>query len=501
MSVTLSEVTRAARAHRAPLAGESAGYLVLAIADQVLSAPRLVEPGEIQLGEDGGLRVLSGRASNDVDAELALRQTLGGLLLVASSGSAALTRASKRTSAVGLTALVCELEAALIPVNRAAARRALARLHRETARALASGVLPAEAGAPQVFPELAVAEPPVADLSPAAVVEVSLAAVAEVSPAAVADNVPVAPAILLEHEVEPETPAIPVVAPSPAEPALPSNWEAILTALCAESPEVDAQEEQELGQEQESEALTVALHVRALPAAEPAPAPAYEEDVDFDEMDAESESAVAPTVVRDAPVVPVVHAFEAAPSALEAEDGLASQIPVEACTRPEPVVLRKSMRPVPAELAQLAELAPMAHELLSRTPTLGSLVAQLPVLSAEELAQWSELVEREPSAAPLAVQPAVEAPQEHAPFACSAVGALAEDLTELAEPIEPTERTPEVSPLAPGVAIVASRKSDIGELLQSFQVADHDSSPGLRRAIKELAELDLTPAPFAALIR
>src|SRR3954470_16159201 len=142
MSVTLSEVQRAAKAHRAPLAGESAGYLVLAIADQVLSAPRLVQPSDIQLTEDGALRVLSGKASSDADAELALRRALDQLLLVASSGSGALTRASRRTVPVGLSALVRELEAALIPVNRSAARRALARVHRETARALDSGSLP-----------------------------------------------------------------------------------------------------------------------------------------------------------------------------------------------------------------------------------------------------------------------------------------------------------------------------------------------------------------------
>jgi hypothetical protein len=64
-----------------------------------------------------------------------------------------------------------------------------------------------------------------------------------------------------------------------------------------------------------------------------------------------------------------------------------------------------------------------------------------------------------------------------------------------------TEPTPEVSPLVPGVAIVASRKSDISELLADFQVAKHDTHQDLRRAIKELAELELTPAPFAALIR
>src|SRR4051794_16028215 len=98
MSVTLSEIKRAAKAHRAPLAGESAGYLVLAIADQVLSAPRLVTAADIQLTEEGALRVLSGTASSDAEAELGLRRALDQLLLLASSGSAALTRASRRTT-------------------------------------------------------------------------------------------------------------------------------------------------------------------------------------------------------------------------------------------------------------------------------------------------------------------------------------------------------------------------------------------------------------------
>ncbi len=474
MSVTLSEVTRAAKAHRAPLAGESAGYLVLAIADQVLSAPRLVQPGEIQLAEDGGLRVLSGRASSDADAELALRQALDSLLLVASSGSAALTRASRRTLPVGLAGLVRELEAALIPVNRAAARRALARLHRETARALASGVLPAEEAAP------------VAELLAAPVVVAPVVAAPVVVAPVVVAPVVVAPAIVLELDPEPETREI-RVAPLPAvDLALLPKWDAMLNALCEEAPEREAQDEQE------SDALTIALDVRAV-AVEAAPL--YEEDVDFDEMDSESESGAAPTVVRDAPVAPVLHAFEAVPSSVGPEEDALSELPLEACTRPEPVVLRRAMRPVLAEVAELTELAPLVGEIHSRTPMLGSLVAQLPVLPPEQLALLSELVECEPSAAPLAVQPSVEAPEEQDHVVCSA----ASDAPHLIA--EPTERTPEVAPLSPSVAIVASRKSDISELLQSFRVADDDSSPGLRRAIKEMAELDLTPAPFAALIR
>jgi len=53
----------------------------------------------------------------------------------------------------------------------------------------------------------------------------------------------------------------------------------------------------------------------------------------------------------------------------------------------------------------------------------------------------------------------------------------------------------------PGVAIVASRKSDVSELLSGFQVSSDDTHRDLRRAIKEMAELDLTPAPFSAFNR
>jgi len=51
------------------------------------------------------------------------------------------------------------------------------------------------------------------------------------------------------------------------------------------------------------------------------------------------------------------------------------------------------------------------------------------------------------------------------------------------------------------VAMVESKKSDVNELLSTFQVAEPDVNSGLCRAIKEMAELDLTPAPFGALIR
>ena len=432
MSVTLSEVKRAAKAHRAPLAGESAGYLVLAIADQVLRAPRLVDASDIQLTEDGALRVLSGHASSDVEAELSLRRALDQLLLVASSGSAALTRASRRTAPVGLAALVRELEAALIPVNRGAARRALARVHRETSRALASGTLPAEEPESAVMPVQAAS--------------------------ANADAKP---------------PPLIVATPTPPPLIVESHLNSVLTALRNELPAPP--------EFQESDALTIALEVRPVVLAVAAPPTEpeleFDEDVEFEaELEVEAEdSSAAPTVMRAVQVTKVVFA----PS--EASDEVPSELPAEARTRPEPAVIRKSLRALlPPEALFAPPCAPLSH-----TPTLGSLAAELPVLDAAQLAELS-----------------LQAEQELAPTPELTVVTSA-PVFELG-----TEPMPEVAPLPPGTAMVASRKSDVSELLSSFQItANAAAVPNetdevqLRRAIKEMADLDLTPAPFAALIR
>jgi len=476
MSVTLSEVKRAARAHRAPLAGESAGYLVLAIADQVLQAPRLVQASDIQLTEDGALRVMSGHASSDVDAELSLRRALDDLLLVASSGSAALTRASRRTAPVGLSSLVRELEAALIPVNRSAARRALARVHRETARALESGSLPDEepqAVAPIAAPVVAaVAAPVVADVVAAPVVAAPVVADVVAAPvvaaAAAVALAPIAARAIVEPrepnpELEPEpeldedleTPALVAVAPVVAD----SHLDGVVSALCEQLPLPP--------QFVESEPLTTALAVRAVPVLAPVDEPESLLEIDVEYETDAVDSSAAPTVMRAVQVAPValsvVHDESSDPPLLD--------LPLEARTRPEPVVLRKTLRP-------LLDLLPKPisdSEPLPQTPTLGTLASELPILAPEQIAEMTV-----------------------------AANARAELWQGSREGDDHTERMPEVvplSPLSPGVAIVESKKSDVNELLNSFQVAEPELNPGLGRAIKEMADLDLTPGPFAALIR
>jgi hypothetical protein len=142
VTVSLLEILAAARAHVAPLAAESAGYLLLAVTDHVASAPRAVTADEVELMPDGSVRLRARRGvMGDGDAEQVLRQLLARTLEVASSVGPALRRAAQRRQDTGLPALVHELETALIPVNRAAAKRALARLHRETERAKSMGKL------------------------------------------------------------------------------------------------------------------------------------------------------------------------------------------------------------------------------------------------------------------------------------------------------------------------------------------------------------------------
>jgi hypothetical protein len=125
-----------------------------------------VQAGEVCLLDDGAVRLLGGIPADDATAESDLRELLGGLLSSASSSTAGLQRARRRAAGAGVGALLRELERALIPVNRAAARRALARLARETIRAKDEGRLTMAPEAPAVVERsapvvVAVTPPPV----------------------------------------------------------------------------------------------------------------------------------------------------------------------------------------------------------------------------------------------------------------------------------------------------------------------------------------------------
>jgi hypothetical protein len=134
-SVTLDEVLTVVGARRVALAPELAGYLVLEIAEQSDPQGGDIDARNVFVGEEGTVALV--RAKRDAatgDAESSIRTVLARLLDASGSQTPSLTAASRRRSGGGLGPLVDELEAALIPVNRSAGRRALARLAREVKR-------------------------------------------------------------------------------------------------------------------------------------------------------------------------------------------------------------------------------------------------------------------------------------------------------------------------------------------------------------------------------
>jgi len=134
-SVTLDDVFAVVAQKRVPLAPELAGYLVLEIAEHADPQGGDVDPRSVFVGDEGTVALVKPRREAATgDAEASIRSALARLLEASGSQTPALMAACRRQNGAGLPALAEELEAALIPVNRAAGRRALARLAREVKR-------------------------------------------------------------------------------------------------------------------------------------------------------------------------------------------------------------------------------------------------------------------------------------------------------------------------------------------------------------------------------
>ena len=135
VSITLDDVFAVVQNKRAPLAPELAGYLALEIAEGADGKGGDVDPRSVYIADEGTVALVRPKRDAAVgNAEASIRSILGRLLEASGSQTPALAAASRRKATGNLGALVEELEAALIPVNRAAGRRALARLAREVKR-------------------------------------------------------------------------------------------------------------------------------------------------------------------------------------------------------------------------------------------------------------------------------------------------------------------------------------------------------------------------------
>ncbi len=140
MDISLDLVIEAARRRLAAITPESAGYIVLLATQQLIAHPCRVLPADLLLQEHGEVLVRALPRASEREVEAALRTLLATLLSLSPSPVPAISAVVERDASLGLPALASELSGALIPINHAAARRALARLYRETRRAGGLGV-------------------------------------------------------------------------------------------------------------------------------------------------------------------------------------------------------------------------------------------------------------------------------------------------------------------------------------------------------------------------
>jgi hypothetical protein len=473
MTVSLVEILAAARAHAAPLAAESAGYLLLGVADHVVSAPRVVEADEVELSSDGSVRLRARRAGSvqTEGAERAVRRLLARALEVASSVGPALRRAAERGEDVGLPGLVRELEVALIPANRSAARRALSRLHRETERARDSGkleaLLRAEAG------------PPVAPPPPITAARPDVAPIPSPEPPVVAEPPPVAPVALAPRRLAPEPRVELTLTPEPelavAEPVLTKPEPVVLRA-------------RERGTR--TPQLGTVVTAQTLPGeelerTEPVPPVDDEPAEELALADDEATPALPRRVLADAPAP----FEEPEPSVLP--DVLTAMVELHTGVDGDeaPTRLREVVTELRAEGSPAGEPPDENVEALELDVTW---TAEPESVEDEWLSQSSL---EDVVSAPVAVRfeseraaPEVhDAPTWHPAPVVPAVAVLVPPALLMAEP------EPEPSPYVPAVLPVRSR--DVTDLLDSFYVTGATAELELRGALKQMAGLELTPMP------
>lgn len=149
--VSLEDVMAAADRGLAPLGPELAGFVVLETVARARELGGIVDSSRIAIGTSGHVALTAPPArGGEIEATMALRQTLSELLAVASSTTPALRACAKRREGMSLGIVARELEGALIPLNRAASRRGIARVARATLEALDKGQLPEEREAREI---------------------------------------------------------------------------------------------------------------------------------------------------------------------------------------------------------------------------------------------------------------------------------------------------------------------------------------------------------------
>lgn len=532
MNVSLADVLAGAAAHAVPLSAECAGYLVLAAADQASHAPRRVFPADLELCADGGVRVARTPACDERDAEIDLRALLEELLLAASSVTPALLRAGRRAGTGSIASLLREIETALIPVNRAAARRALARLQRETARALESGKLRAEriesarpgplpsepVRSPSPLVHAASPPPPVAQALPVALKPRTPAPVAVATP--VPPVVPTPAPASVPAPVSPRAhiltvPDDPVPPPTPR-PAAKLAPEPLVPSLSPPPVASVARVEAETRPE------PVVLRASSRPTAPPPPEtktttpvlgtlvaersflPDDLELVYLDEGETEEELAGADLTEYCPPVYTDDGDDQAASAHYELLDQDEAPLPSLDQGEPSPTPLMLTERialpivpEIPRVLAVLdvPELAPPVIDEPEPSP-LAELARQAEIIAAAPAETAAETAQGELPIEEIPLVEAEELPIDFEPDFISEIGlaVLVESRSELPAWAAPAAPELEQSP-PPRLALPKALPSDVDDLLGRLNEAPL-AVDDLRTGLKRLAGIELTPPPL-----
>ena len=475
MSVKLHEIMSAARARSASLAAEVAGYLVLAAADQIAGAPRALGFDDVTLSDEGQVRVGGGHSADDAAAEHGLRAMLGLMLLDASSVTPGLLRAAHKGSGAGIEGLIREIEVALVPVNRAAARRALARLYRDVARARDSGRMAAWS-APALAPAPAAAAVPTRATPPALPeprVPTPAPVVAEIDLGAVLSRQSEPPAVAEGERswLTPESVAV-----------MPVQWPAAAAPL----------DDDEL-------CTAIPVFVEELRAETPRPALPYVPDLEV------PESAPAPEVRRTSPEPVTVPAPLVAPSAAR-DAGADSRTPLLGSALPvlELAPPLESSEPTPGVLVLVGDdatervpsvmdeqdaeveraLAEVSAAFADLCDPIEGLETHDPPVADHELVYAD--ADAAPTPSPMLATPS---PMLATPSPVPAPSAPRDVLSRLADRPERPARHEYAPPR------YAPRKSDVSELLSGFGVAAVRTERELCSDLKALAGVDETAPP------
>jgi hypothetical protein len=145
----------------APLASESALFLALECVEAIRERPRGLDLRTVSLDAEGQLDVRSAPLVEEPEALRAIGLLVKALHDPMTAGARAFVQRVEDGSIAGLSTAASELEAMLVPLNRSAARRVIARLLREVQRELAQ--VSGERSALRTGSGVAPVEPPSAE--------------------------------------------------------------------------------------------------------------------------------------------------------------------------------------------------------------------------------------------------------------------------------------------------------------------------------------------------